>query len=286
MAWRKLDPRTLATLTDKSLKSIQFSGKMPTVFVTGDAHRNPPFRWIDSCRSDTLKRHFEDLVNQGQLCVHVEQYKNQIKTDSVPKSLRKLIGMQRIFGWELEVYRYFQEVMRECSPNGRGLLELDDRKVPNSYLIKSLEDVHRNICEADKRLKDIGYPTTLKGKMEAHGEYLKYYKHLRDESRPKSIVGKLTTGWGAKPTKPSKNYLTFLQEYSTAANKLRTSPSVHTAIARKIQSTINVHSGCTHLITCGSKHLLCEHPLFKFILSPKGGGVVDVDEGKVPVPST
>lgn len=277
MPWQTLNPGTLWKLTNDNVASIQSSGKMPTVFMTGDGHRNPPFQWITRCES--LKQHFQDLLDRDKLCVHVEEYEDQVNCNSVPPLLKPLHTRKRIFGWELEIYRSVELYWDEFATHTLILLQLDPSH-PSKKLITSLEKLHMYVCRVQKRLHQIGFPAEL-AMSEAHQEYLDYYKDRYEASLPKRFYQTLPR---ARPRMPKKEYSKFAKEYHETALKLRTSKGVHTAIGGKIRPALHRHSaGWTHLITCGKEHIDgCSNSLDRFLTLPGGeNGVVDAESAKL-----
>lgn len=283
MAWQRKNSGTLGTLTDDTLSSIHVSGEMPKVFLTGDAHRQPPFQWIESCKK--LKQHFQELIRQNQLWVYVEEFQDKIEFGHVPALLHPLIGTQRMVGWEPQVYWHIYKVMKVYGQLLPAIWagELDGKDSNDlPKLIKRLDEVHLHICLAENLLGTIGRPTELM-KATAHEEHLNHYKYCHEAS-PKSFVQRWTTGWRVppKPPKPAKLYSKFLKEYHDAGDSLRISEAVQRAIGVGIGKQITSHPGCTHLISCGEDHIVCRQPLQEFIKLPaRVNGVVDSDKGSI-----
>lgn len=285
MAWKTLTPGTLWNLTDADLDTkLQLWGGMPTFFMTGDGHEKPPFQWITRCKR--LREHFKKLVESDKLCVHVEELQDKVNRESVPPLLWPLLGKNRIFGWELEIFRYVGAVIDAYYEHAPGLSRSEyletkqgmrsNRNVQRTQMLLVIESVHRNIREADNRLRDIYRAEELRGKLEVHEKYLNYYRVPSSKTSGQSSL---------QPSeKPNDSYVDFLQNYKVAGLDARLTAGVHLAIGKKILDVVRNYKGRTHLICCGAEHLTVkDRPLNNYVFLPqRTTGVVDSYQGPTP----
>lgn len=255
MPWQVLPPGTLATLTDANLATIlRGDAQIPRFFMTGDGHRSPPFAWTMRC--DTLKVHFLTLMTHELLCAHVEEYPKDVSLASVPVLLQLLYGQQRIFGWELPIYRDLQPIMEKC-------LELVGSSLVPAEVIDDVVALDKEIVRMHALLWQIGNPNTLRDAMAQSLIFRQYYREVCKGKAPRNL------GMEA-------HYRQFLLGYNNAAMDLRT--GVNRFIGNNIQRIINQYPDCTHIITCGDAHITHD-PLYQYVHLPPGKlGVVDASQ--------
>ena len=129
MVWEVLKPCTLWKLTDKTLET-ELTKQWPKIqfFLTGDAHRDPPFLWAVREECSILRNHFLTLMDQELLCAHVEKLSNEVTIRCVPGELSQLYAQNRIFGWEPDIFRDLRSVMQLCD-DLRGRKEINPFEV-------------------------------------------------------------------------------------------------------------------------------------------------------------
>lgn len=250
MPWRLLTPCTLKTLTDADIGTA-FPGGFPQYFMTGDGHRIPPFNW--ALQPPGLKVHLLTQMAQGKLCAHVEQHPEDVTEESVPPALYPLFLIKRVFGWELDVYRYIGKTMATCW----ALMGDVGTKAP-AATAQAVANLHQQMTEVQNRLGEIGNPPVHGGGLAAHAPFLQYY-----------------SGNPAPNAAADEQYQVFLKDYFNWAMGLRTTDGVHHAIAANIKKVTDQYPDSTHLITCGNEHILT-NALYNFIILPDGyEGVAD-----------
>lgn len=251
MAWTVLDTGTLGRLTNETLGIL--GDPFPRFFMSGDGHREPPFQWTGAC--ENLKGLFVTLASQKALCVHTEQFPENVGPKSVPLWLGDLFGQGRIFGWELSIYKHLLPVIHQCQELMWGD-SLDPAKVTDDVVW-----LDREILRINSLLWQIGKPAGLG--MALHHSY-QFRRYFQDVS---------LRGQKRDPTTET-NYRGFVRDYRNAALDLRT--TVNPYIGKNIQSVINQYPDCTHLITCGNAHIT-DSPLFQYVTTTPGSanGVVD-----------
>ncbi len=241
-------------LTDLAVASM-FKGDttIPRFFMTGDGHRSPPFAWTMAC--DTLKLHFQNLMLTDQLCAHVEQQQSDVRPGSVPGPLQLLYQQQRIFGWELDIYKDLLKVMELCLDVASRVSYEAPPKVLNDVVA-----VDKEIIRVHALLWKIGNPIALRNAAAQSLNYRQYYENVCKAKAPRNLG-------------TERLYSQFLMGYQNIAMGLRT--TVNNYIGANIQRVINQFPNCTHLITCGDAHITY-NPLAQYILLPQGAvGIVD-----------
>lgn len=78
-----------------------FHGKELRVFMTGDAHHKP-FKWA---ARGSLTDYFRRYIIENRICCHVENFSNKVTIYSVPEAFRRVFSNNKVFGWEPEVFR-------------------------------------------------------------------------------------------------------------------------------------------------------------------------------------
>jgi hypothetical protein len=231
MAWQLLPNGSFRGLTDTTLNAT-LGNPLPQFFLSGDGHRHPPFSWAESCPS--LKYHFMGLLATRTLCAHVELHQQDVRDDSVPAFLNPLIYEQKVFGWELSIYKQLLPVMELCTDlaSNIGLLG------PTPAVIRDVVLLDKGIVQLDALLWQVGSPAALKKTTESL-TYRKYYEG----------VGK----GGQRNMGTEQEFLQFVLAYNNAAMRLRTDANQY--IAQNIWKKIQLHPHDTHLITVGAAHI-------------------------------
>ncbi len=253
MPWTVLPPNTLSNMTDDALDDmLHGDAPIPRFFLTGDGHGNPPFQWVNACPAMTL--YFQNLMFNNRLCAHVEQHQEDVTINSVPNQLQLLYGQNRIFGWELDIYRDLQPLMEMC---------LAIAAAPNlnpGIIANDVVELHREIVRVDALLWQIGNPAGLRNLVGQSFQFRGYFQGVASNGNPRNLA---TEG----------QYAAFVMNYFNIAMGLRT--TVNNYIGQNIQNVINAHPNDTHIITCGDAHIF-HNPLQNYINLPHGAnGVVD-----------
>ncbi len=247
MAWTTLASGTLASMTARKIE-LQFSEGIPRFFLTGDGHRNPPFKWIESCKE--LELHFLGLMAQGQLCVHVEEHPEAIRQSSIPLKLHPLLHSKRVFGWELDIYRVLRPVMEVSM----GVVGQEKRLTDVVYLDKEWVRINALLWQIG------GGSQTLRQAQSNSFKFRSYFQ-ARSKGAKKDLLKEAA-------------YDRFLLDWNRAAMVLRTDANAY--IARNIQKVINQYPDATHLITCGDAHISI-NPLQQYIRLPEDApGIIDL----------
>ena len=223
-------------------KAADFFGDeyTPMVFMTGDGHRNPPFKWTTR---GVWCNFFKEIVQINGLCCHVEKYSDSVSKEDVPLGLRAVFNNNKVFGWEPDFYKKLQELMEKCF----SFIAVE--KI-------SMSDISI-ITNTMRRIAGLGYLT-----QEAITA-LDYWEKAK-ETKKDPVPMKLLPG-----------YQKFLGKYAgTRAMQLRT--EIHKDVGATIQENIDRYAGDMHLITCGDAHITCSDPLYLHVKPPIGTfGVVD-----------
>lgn len=213
---------------------------VPMVFMTGDGHRTPPFKWTTR---GVWKDFFSEVVKDNKLCCHIETYADKVKLSSVPAELSDVFHNKKVFGWEPEVYKIIQNVMEM-------ILEIVS-KMPKTVALRDIHDLSKQMW----RVHDHGY-------LKSEGKLGMTFWEIAKQ-----------TGKDQVPLNLMPGYMGFLLEYNTRAMELRT--GINDVIGANIQKIINLYPDHMHLITCGDAHIF-HNPLHRFIEPPVGTfGIVD-----------
>ena len=218
----------------------------PVAFMTGDGHGHPPFKWATM---GDWKTFFEKIVAENMVCLHVEEFPADVRSDSVPALFKSVYTAGKVYGWEPAFYQLIREVMELLQPLLASALS--DEKLPSARLIQLLS-----------RMIIVGKEGHLKEQANLAEKYQKVLFEMDSETIDPKYVDGLTD---------------FLSGYNRASFQLRT--DINDEIGAIIQSNMNRHPDDFHLITCGDAHIL-HNPLYKYV-HPKTGafGVVDPTKG-------
>lgn len=248
--WWILETGFLASESDPSpilgkIADLNFPDEYsPSIFLTGDGHRSPPFQWVTK---NDWPGFFRELVENDALCVHVEQYPEDVSIHSVPEVLQPLVAKGRVFGWEPDFYKIIQRVMETCL-----MMRPEDRV---------------NIRDVQKLASDIGTISRI--------------GYLMDRAQPAQVfklkAAQLVDGDDKVLMSKLLGYPEFLLQTFNAAMALRV--AINPQIGANVQREVDRYPACIHLVTCGDAHLL-KNPLYLYIEPPIGTfGLVDKAKG-------
>lgn len=251
MDWTKLKDGTLKSIDDGQFNAL-FVGEgkqIPRFWMSGDGHGNPPFEWMNGKSSPLLKQHFVDRMAAGKLCAHVEVYADAVTVNSVPQQFKALYESGNVFGWELEIYKSLEPVMRTCIDVAGRVDQLDSETLKLTAM-----SIESKIGVVERLLTDFGSPKCMAGQQ---AEAAKFHAAI------------------IKGTASLDEYSMFLIGYQKAAMVMRTANEVHKKVAENIGAKVKLNPDCTHVIACGDAHLI-DNPLYKFIKLPaEASGVWD-----------
>jgi hypothetical protein len=260
MAWVRVADGTLRSLTDNDVGPYLDQLQPPRFFLTGDAHRNPPFEWTKSC--STMKLHFFNLVQRGALCAHVEQYPEDVVSTSLPTNLRYIYEFGKVFGWELRIFALLQPSMEFVN-----LITFDYREkaISNSRMDskKAVQDIDQFIKlfdPANENLAEVGNPNCLKDIKAQLLLFRNYFKWV---------------GWLGTPLNLATEYKFYQLLYNFGRDTMTLRTALNPYMAQNILQNIQKFPNDTHIITCGNNHIL-HNPLQNYLPLPNGAvGIVD-----------
>ena len=231
MPWRILEPGTLRGLTNDNFATVL--SPMPRIFLTGDAHRTPPFRW--TMASDASKIHFLTLMADNRLCAHVEEFQDQVNDHSIPPELAPLLHQERVFGWELPIFRGLHELMEASM---KLVAEVPDAGPGLLAKVRALID---NMARVRRQMGSVGNPVQISATMLEPRDYLVYFEAI--------------DGGGVRNKDREAQFVALLKRFINEAMALRT--QVNPYISARIQAKIDeLPADCVHIITCGNAHLI------------------------------
>jgi hypothetical protein len=242
-----IKPGLLTSGEDPTGEMVTASGQfaddyVPMVFMTGDAHRTPPFQWTTR---GAWNHFFDDVIQANKICCHVELYADQVTVNAVPANLSAVFHNGKVFGWEPEVYKIIQ-----------GILE---------SIIEILPQVHLGVAQSKATIRSL---TSEMWRVHGHG-------YLQPEGVNAMNFWDLarTSPVDPVPVASLPGFLAFLSGHNNTAMGLRT--GIHNVVGATIQKKINQYPDHMHLITCGDAHIL-HNPLYRFIEPPVGTfGIAD-----------
>ena len=217
-----------------------FPGQQLRIFISGDGHGEPPFKWAaQTCWKNYLNKF------KGKICCHVELTQKDVlkelkkgSTKLVPKEILSLCG-KKVFGWEPKVIEYVNELT----------WDFNDFVTFKLFNVQYIKKLYKNM------------------------DYIERSGFLRKEFYE-------ATELLEKCINDSKIYeqdwIDLVNEkYVPKIVDLRIDPKLHHEIAKKIQEKINRYKDHVHLIACGPDHLRI-NPLYKYLHVPnKYFGIVD-----------
>ena len=229
MPWNKLADGTLNIVSDKLIAEGFFGGKdvIPQFFMTGDGHEKPSFKWIEKCPA--MKEYFEQAMNAGKLCAHVERLPVDVAATDVPLFLQTLHGQNRIFGWELPIFGPLAKagnLYYSLSP------ALANNQI-NRAVLKDFSEFSSHALEANALVASVGNPVGLTNVTALLGELGEYIVDVM--AAPRLADANRSIG-----------YRTRLKTYYDTIMELRT--SAHAFIAAPIQPTFPICQGCPGIL--------------------------------------
>lgn len=221
----------------------------PMIFMTGDAHRTPPFQW-------TTRPHwagfFVEAVESNAICCHVEMFAEDAKRAVLPDILVRVQQNGKVFDTEPEVFRTLKDIL-EAIPEATSPLGFH-QPLPQATI--------RFFANAMWRVRDMGYL-----RLEATA-MMGIWDQVRSQTgmpRPDPV-----------PAASVPTLLNLLRQYNLAAMQLRT--GIHNVIGATIQRRIVQYPDHIHLITCGDAHII-DNPLYNYIQPPVGTfGIADQNQ--------
>ncbi|MCI5141799.1 MAG: hypothetical protein D3909_08765 [Candidatus Electrothrix sp. ATG1] len=267
MPWNILQRNTLNNLNDNTYANFMRAYDVaPTVVLTGDGHRNPPFRWAVNPDCHQLTERLLELQERDALFFYVEQHQGQVDGNSVPPEFQPSLGNDHVIGWELPIYLQLQPIMEACLVH-IGNIDILNNNEQNVALAQNMLNTLNEIAELDFRNQEERFQNqeerfqALIGLAEQVGE--------RHVFLMEGIVG----NHHFNNNDDLNALLQFFQGYLNTAMEART--QVNDLIANVIQPGLINNPDSTHLITCGNAHIL-HNPLHNFINLPEGViGIVD-----------
>ena len=261
MPWRRVADGTLRSLTDGDVAAyLDQPQQVPRFFLTGDAHRDPPFEWTRSC--PRLALHFLNLVQAGTLCAHVEQYPEDVTSTSLPTNLRYIHEVGKVFGWELGIFRLLQPSMEfvisitaDYQERALGKSQMDSKKA-----VRDIDRFIKLFDPANACLAEIGNPNCLRDVKTHLTVFRSYFNWV---------------GWPGTPVNLATEYNFFklLQNFGRDTMTLRTTANPY--MAQNIWQNIQKYPNDTHIITCGNNHIL-DNPIQHYLPLPNGAiGIID-----------
>lgn len=233
----------------------------PMIFLTGDAHREPPFQWA---AQGVWADFFGPLIEDNKIVCHVEQYPRDVTRQSVPPLFAPVFDRGKVFGWEHSVFPILENLMKNYYNKAQDF--------PANVMVAFVQ----GMLDDCKKVADMGF---LKAEYKALTDFARPYVGERTGfekfqdlfSAPPSPTTRLSAKDGGKFKELYSNYV-------KAGMGLRT--GIHPYIAPSIQHLIDTYRDHMHLITCGDAHLLV-NPLYQYLHPPVGCfGIVDPDQGK------
>jgi hypothetical protein len=221
----------------------------PMIYMTGDAHRTPPFQWTTRPQWAGL---FTQAVDSNVVCCHVETFEDEVRRTVLPDILRRVHQNGKVFATEPEVFRTLLQIMRAIM---EVLPELAFNQPQSQATI-------RYLANAMWRVRDMGY---MRGEADA-------MMAIWDQVRSRTGVPKPDP----VPVAATPTLLNLLRNYNQDAMQLRT--GIHPVIGAMIQRRIVQYPDHIHLITCGDAHII-DNPLYNYIQPPAGTfGIADQNQ--------
>ena len=130
---------------EMSIAAKQFPDEYtPMVYITGDGHRTPPFKWATD---DTWADFFKQFVGMNKICCHVETFSDEVKATSVPKLFEPVFHNRKVFGFEPNVFKTIKEII---------LFNMDMRSNISFDLPQPLSEI-RSVVRQMSAVHDMGY---------------------------------------------------------------------------------------------------------------------------------
>ncbi len=221
----------------------------PMVYMTGDAHRTPPFQWTTRPQWAGL---FAEAVDSNLVCCHVEMFEDDATRAVLPDILMRVHKNGKVFATEPEVFRTLQQIM-EAIPDVLMGLSSNERQSQATI---------RFFANAMWRVRDMGYMRDEAAAMMAIWDQVRSRTGM---PRPDPV-----------PVNATPTLQNLLRDYNRTAMRLRT--GIHPVIGAMIQRRIVQYPDHIHLITCGDAHII-NNPLYNYIQPPLGTfGIADQNQ--------
>ena len=249
MPWTLLADGTFKGLSEATIPAI-LGNPLAKFYLSGDGHRKPPFQWAVR---QAVQGHFLALMGQQRLCLHVEQLPEQVNKDSIPPLFAPLIQQQKVFGWELSMFRDLFPAMELC-------LDIVDKPNPPLSWVVTLD---REMLRINGLGWKVGNPPWMHAAVVLSTAYRQYWQIVNVKP---AIRNKAT----------DKEYQAFLLQYHNDAMQLRI--VAHNFIGANITRVITQYPNDTHLITVGDAHITT-NPVQQYINIDGQVGLVDSAQG-------
>jgi hypothetical protein len=220
----------------------------PKVYMTGDAHRTPPFEWATV---NVWGHFFLAWVGVNKICCHVEKFSDEVEATSVPNFFAPVFHNHKVFGFEPNVFKTIKEII---------LVNMEIRSELSRGASQSKSKIH-SVIRQMSHVHDMGY--IQDGGQEA--------MRLWDQIRKMTI--------DPVPPKVLWPFSDFLSKYNNAAMELRT--GVNREIGANIQRIISQFPDHVHMITCGDAHIK-HNPLYEYIQPSLGCFGIADDHNQQP----
>ncbi|WP_085707454.1 hypothetical protein [Pseudomonas sp. B35(2017)] len=230
----------------------------PMIFLTGDAHREPPFQWA---AQGVWANFFAPLIEDNKIVCHVEQYPRAVTRDSVPPLFGPVFDHGKVFGWEHAVFPILENLMKNYYNRAQDF----PANITVGFVRGALGD--------SAKVAQMGF---LKTEHQAFVDFAKPY--VEEKTGLKAIFSSTPSSTTRLSATDGAKFKELYSAYVRAGMELRT--GIHPYIAPAIQRLIDTYRDHIHLITCGDAHLLV-NPLYQYLHPPEGCfGIVDPDQGK------
>ncbi len=220
-------------------------------YLSGDGHRTPPFAWAVR---PAVRAHFLQLMATGDLCLHVEQHQEDVTSESIPALFDPVFVQQKVFGWELSMFKHLQPVME---------LVMEIMGALPQPVLSDVVALHREMVRMDSLAWKVGNPPWIHAALANSDTYLAYWK-----ARLHANPGARIAANGAT----EHAYLVFLNQYQNACMALRC--DANNFIAINIMNAMARFPLATHLITVGNAHLVT-NPVQQYINIGADAGLID-----------
>lgn len=250
MIWRTVPSGTLNGLSARNIDGVLGTPRT-RFYLTGDGHRNPPFAWATR---PAVLQHFLGLMAAGRLCLHVEEHQDAIKAASIPWQFDHVREQNKVFGWELSIYRHLQPAME------LAMSLMGDMPRPPMQDVVALD---RHLIQINALAWKYGNRRFMRDSADTANEFR---IHLIELARNK------TQRNGAI----EDDYTQFLKKFFNECMDYRCKANIF--IGANIRNAIARFPNATHLITVGNAHL-DSNPVQQYIDIGSEDGVIDPSQG-------
>lgn len=240
-------------------------GGLPQFYITGDGHRDPPFKWaVES----GLKPHFAELAEKGKLVAYVEEFQKNVSVNSVPASLKSLALSGRVIGFEPDVWRVLEPEMQI----------LQNQAVELMSTAKNLSDTVSKAHGAIKRVVQCAGQLGNPGFILDIQEYVKVFDLYVGKVAPSGLSSMFTKAEKRDSNREMSHGKT-LAKFNNQLMNLRTTIGNQQMAAELLKGFVK-YSDSVHIVSIG-KHHIDNNPIQNLLAIPKDAvGVVDPDDGK------